>query len=140
MNFILDCSVTMSWCFSDEKNDYCDSVLNSFETNTALVPSLWFLEVVNVLLVAKKNNRVSEADGCRFIDLLDNLPIIENEDPIRFRHNNIFTIGREYGLSSYDSAYLDLAIYKDLPLATQDEALKIACKKIGVELYLSNYL
>jgi hypothetical protein len=40
--FVLDCSVTMAWCFLDEKNEYVDTVLDSLREGEALVPSLWF--------------------------------------------------------------------------------------------------
>ncbi len=28
MSFVLDCSMAMSWCFSDERTDYSDRVLS----------------------------------------------------------------------------------------------------------------
>jgi predicted nucleic acid-binding protein len=37
-------------------------------------------------------------------------------------------------LSSYDAAYLDLALVEGLPLATLDKNLRAATKRAGVEL------
>jgi len=49
--FVVDNSVVMSWCFKDEANQYADAILDRLEESTAIVPSIWPLEVVNVLLV-----------------------------------------------------------------------------------------
>ena len=48
--FVLDNSVVMSWCFKDEENQYADNVLDYLSDATALVPSVWPLEVMNILL------------------------------------------------------------------------------------------
>ncbi|MCU0966242.1 MAG: hypothetical protein MUF08_14610 [Burkholderiaceae bacterium] len=37
-----------------------------------------------------------------------------------------------FGLSSYDAAYLELALRRQLPVATQDEALRAAALAAGV--------
>ena len=52
--FVLDCSITMSWCFEDETTPFTELVLESLTNQEAIVPSLWALEVVNVLIVAEK--------------------------------------------------------------------------------------
>jgi hypothetical protein len=56
-DFVLDCSITMAWCFEDESSEYTDTILESLKEATALVPTIWPLEVANVLLLSKKNNR-----------------------------------------------------------------------------------
>jgi hypothetical protein len=68
--FVVDNSVVITWCFSDETNKYSDAILYSLNTSTAFVPSIWPFEVGNVLLVAERRKRLSEADSTRFIALL----------------------------------------------------------------------
>ena len=53
-DFVIDTSVVMSWCFKDEINRYADVVLDLLEEATAFAPSIWPLEVGNVLLVADR--------------------------------------------------------------------------------------
>jgi len=53
-HFVVDNSVVMSWCFKDETNRYADSILDRLTKATAVVPSIWPLEVVNILLVAEQ--------------------------------------------------------------------------------------
>ena len=133
-DFVIDASVVMSWCFKDETNRYADGILDLLEEATALVPSIWPLEVGNVLLVAERRKRLSEADSMRFITLLSELPIIvEQEPPERLIHE-ILTLAREHKLSSYDASYLDLAMRKGLSLATIDKNLVAAAKRSRVPI------
>jgi len=69
-HFVMDNSVSMSWCFQDEAGDYSDAVLDRLAESTAVVPSIWPLEVVNVLLIAERKQRISESDSVRFLTLL----------------------------------------------------------------------
>lgn len=46
----------------------------------------------------------------------------------------ILQIGREYSLTSYDAAYLELAMRCGLPLATLNGRLAGAAGRAGVEL------
>ena len=132
--FVIDCSVVMAWCFEDETDLYADLVLDLFADSEAIVPSIWPLEVANVLLVAERRKRLSEADSAQFIKLLSELPIIVDQETSDRALNEIFFIGRQQGLSSYDTAYLELAMREGAALATRDSRLINAARKCGVEL------
>ena len=137
-DFVVDNSVVMTWCFKDETSQYADAVLDSLEVAKAFVPSIWPLEVGNVLLVAERKNRLSEADSTRFIALLTELPIIvEQEQPERVIME-ILALAREHKLSSYDTSYLDLAMRKGLPIATLDNNLIAAAKRSQVPIVKDN--
>ncbi len=129
--FVLDCSVAMAWCFGDEAEAYSDRVLEELERGTALVPCLWSLEVANVLLVAERRGRLTEADTTRFLDLLIGLPIVV-EEPTTHSGHAILALGRSHRLSAYDAAYLDLAMREGTALATRDRALTIAAADCGI--------
>lgn len=124
----------MAWCFEDEAGDYADAVLASLATSEALVPAIWSLEVANVLLVAERRGRLTQADATRFVRLVRTLPIIIESETSDRALDAILDVGREYGLSSYDAAYLELAMREGLPLATQDNPLRQAAVKCGVLL------
>ncbi len=133
-DFVIDNSVIMAWCFKDETNQYADSVLDRLEDATGFVPSIWPLEVCNVLLVAERRKRIGEAGSTRFIALLTELPIVvEQESPERML-KEIFAIARKHKLSSYDASYLDLAMRKGLPLATLDNNLIAAARRSQVAI------
>ncbi len=135
VSFVLDASITMAWCFEDESNAYADAVLDSLAKSSAIAPGIWTLEVVNVLVTAERRGRIDQAGAFRFLMLLRNLPIaVESEWPGR-AFAEIWSLAREYGLSSYDASYLDLAMRLGLPLATSDERLRKAAVQAGVDLF-----
>ena len=133
-DFVIDNSVVMTWCFKDETSQYADAILDSLEIVTGFVPSIWPLEVGNVLLVAERNRRLSEADSTRFIFLLTELPIIVEQEPPERMIKEIFALARKHRLSSYDASYLDLAMRKGLPIATLDKNLIAAAKRSKVPI------
>jgi predicted nucleic acid-binding protein len=136
--FVLDNSIVMSWCFQDEASRYADAALDALETSEAIVPSVWPLEVANVLLVAERKRRLSRADTTRFVSLVRSLPIlVEDETPDRIL-GEILALAREYGLSSYDASYLDLAVRTSLPMATLDQHLRKAARRCGVPLWTAS--
>jgi len=122
-DFVVDNSVVMSWCFKDETNKYADAVLDQLSESTAIVPSLWPLEVVNVLVVAERRKRLKQVDSVRFITLLLKLPIVVQEQESGQTMKDLLALGRTNNLSSYDASYLDLAMRKDCPIATLDKKL-----------------
>lgn len=132
--FVIDCSVTMGWCFEDEADEYAEAVLDRLSDGVGLVPALWPLEVSNVLLGAERRRRVTEAHGSRFLELLGQLPIVVAEPPDVARIGALLSLGRAQGLSAYDAAYLDLALREAVPLATRDAALGAAARRTGVEV------
>ena len=132
--FVVDNSIVMSWCFMDEANQYADAVLDSLSEATALVPSIWPLEVINVLLVAERRMRISEADSVRFTTLLSQLPIVVEYERAEQIMKDLLALARVNELSSYDASYLDLAMRKGLPLATLDKRLKEAATAVDVKL------
>jgi len=98
-----------------------------------MVPHLWGLEVANVLLVAERRGRISTEDVNRACTNLLSLPIAV--DPVaRDRAlTTVLRLARLHGLTSYDAAYLELAIRHDLSIATLDAALAVAAESEGVE-------
>lgn len=133
--FVIDNSVVMAWCFADEESIYADFVLDSLKDNDAIVPAIWPLEVGNVLVVGERRHRLSEADSARFLSLVHNLPIsVDQETPDRMMRE-IVALARHHQLSTYDASYLDLAMRRDIPLATRDAALRKAADRSQVPIF-----
>lgn len=134
MSFVLDASVTLSWCFSDETTSGTLSLLEKLEIESAFVPELWTLEVGNILINAERRKRISYAKISEFITLLQNLNIkTDYETSIRgFRE--ILSLAHAEKLTTYDAAYLELAMRMGLPLATKDTDLAKIAKRMGVKV------
>ena len=133
--FVLDCSMAMAWCFEDECDQYADAVLGSLGQTEAVVPAIWPLEVANVLLVAERTKRLKKADTARFVALVSGLPIVVESLTSESVLDRVLASGRDFRLSSYDAAYLELAMRQGLALATRDKALIKACRTGGVRLF-----
>ena len=134
-DFVLDCSVTMGWCFDDEADALSQRALELLGDGTAHVPQIWSLEIANVLLVAERRRRIKKSDSVRFCELLRSLPVVEEASLVGVENTErVLGVGRTYGLSAYDSAYIDLAMRTGLPLATRDRRLHTACTQAGVRL------
>lgn len=130
--FVLDCSVAMAWCFEDECDSFADAALEALVESEAWVPSIWPLEVANVLLVAERRGRLAPADSARFLELLGGLPIVVDASGPRAVHGPVLELGRRTGLSAYDASYLELAMRLGAPLATRDDRLRAAAAANGV--------
>ncbi len=132
--FVLDCSVTMSWCFAGEANEYADKILELLKETKALVPSIWSLEVINVLHVSERKKRITVSQSNNFVNLINALPIEIDMSVEELPNRRILEISRKYSLSAYDAAYLELAIRKNIPLSSFDKILCTAAEKAGVDL------
>ena len=133
--FVLDNSVVMRWCFDDMQNDYAEAVLKLMSNNgNAIVPVLWRYEVTAVLSKAQKIGSISEDKVIGFIDDLKAFSITVDYEGIERIMNDVRLIAVTYGLTGYDSAYLELAIRNDLPIATLDKDLQKAAQMAGVKL------
>lgn len=135
MLFILDCSVAISWCLSDEDNSYANSVYNILVAgNQAIVPTFFWLEISNVLYVAEKRNRNTKKQSDTALKLLQKLPIIIDSIPVNETIIATLDLARQYNLAAYDAAYLELAMREKLLLATTDDKLANAAKNINLLL------
>ncbi len=138
MSFVLDASVALLWLVPQTNPagvDYADATLNSLKESQALVPSLCALEIANVVAKVESKGIVTEADSQRFITLLGRLNIVT--DPATAAHalGDTLNLARRYKLSTYDAAYLELALRAGLPLATLDAGLTKAAAKAGVLIF-----
>ena len=125
----------MAWLFEDEATRTTEAILDRLKSEEALVPTLWTYEVGNVLLMAERRKRITEAQGRRFTRLLESLPIRITDPQLNSLWSNAVVVAREHGLSVYDGTYLDLAMREGIALATRDKALRKAAKKLGIEIY-----
>ena len=132
MSFVLDCSVTMAWCFSDERTDETEALLERLVKEGAHAPTLWPLEVTNVLLGAARKLRITALAAAEVAMRISHLPVALDGDGTAQIWGETWSIANRYGLTSYDASYLELAARKRLPIATLDKALRIAAIAHGV--------
>lgn len=130
--FVLDCSIAAAWCFEDEADPGADALLDGLQRQGCMVPSLWPLEVANVLLQAERRGRITLAAVDGRLASFARLPITVDPTPWQHLRGAVLALARLHGLTAYDAAYLELAIRLGLPLATRDKALVRAGVAAGV--------
>jgi predicted nucleic acid-binding protein len=132
MQFILDCSIAMAWCFEDEASPAGDALLERLVTGSAVVPPLWYWEVANVLNVAARRGRLTGQDVAARLALLGALAIVADDDATARAWRETLLLAEAETLTVYDAAYLELALRRNLPLASHDRALRSAAARRGV--------
>jgi predicted nucleic acid-binding protein len=132
---VIDASVALAWCFPDEASEYADGVLVGLDGRTTMVPAIWSAEITNALLVGERRKRIRQPEVRRFLELLKGLSILEDGQPFAETVSNVLPLAREYDLSAYDAAYLDVAVRHEAPLATLDKALQKAGRAAGLKIF-----
>lgn len=136
MRFVLDNSVVMRWLLKDGSNErlaYASKVLDllSAPNGEAVVPGIWTLEVANVVVKAQGKGLVSEARAAAFVGVLREMAIATDTHTAAHALGDTLQLARRFKLSSYDAAYLELALREGLPLATLDADLRKAVLETG---------
>ena len=126
--FVLDASVAAAWLLDDENEPRSNEALVRLESEVALVPQFWHLEVRSALLGAERRGRIRVDEVDERLHRLGELPIRTDTEP-DFRV--AFTLARKHRLSMYDAMYLELAQRSGAPLATLDQALARAAVAAG---------
>jgi predicted nucleic acid-binding protein len=125
MPFVLDASVAACWAFEDEDHPVAALALERVGADEACVPSLWWFEVRNTLIVNERRGRLTESDTTAFLRALARLNIAVDRSP---DEADVLMLARRRRLTVYDAAYLELARREGVPLATLDTALAAAAR------------
>ncbi len=111
--FVLDCSMTMAWCFEDETTARTDAVLASVEAGEVIVPDHWRLEVANAAGDGRAEESAFAAARVRqFAGFVGSLPVEIDDQTAEPALGDTLAVARKCGLTAYDAAYLELALRK----------------------------
>jgi predicted nucleic acid-binding protein len=131
---ILDSSATLAWIYADEITPAIRQVFDLLRENGAWVPSLWRLEVANILEMGVRRTRHDVAFRDATLADLALLPINLDPETERQAWGATLRLAERHRLTSYDAAYLELAQRRRLPLATLDSDLRAAASSESVTL------
>ena len=129
--FVLDASVALAWLLGEETESRADLALVRLESDEALVPHLWHLELCNGLLVAVRRGHFTADGPAERLSALNDLPISTDT---QLDLDIAFTLAERHGLSFYDAIYVELAKRHTAPIATLDKALARAAADEGLSL------
>lgn len=134
MSVVIDSSVTLAWCFDDERTAAADAVLTQVAETGAVVPSLWRLEIANALQMAVKRNRIDATFRDASIADLRALAIDIDTETDQQAWTATLRLAERFQITLYDAAYVELAQRISLPLATLDQEMRAAAGALGLVL------
>jgi predicted nucleic acid-binding protein len=134
LSFIVDSSITLAWCFSDERTLETQALLDDVSVAGAIAPAHWPLEVLNGLAMAERRQRIGATERQGFADFLRDLPIELDTETMDAAWEVTARLAARHRITVYDAAYLELALRLGRPLATLDRDLRRAAETVGVEL------
>jgi len=130
MPFVLDNSVVSGWFLENQATPFSEAIAHRLRDDGALVAELWGLEFTNVLRTACLRGRMTAQHAQAVVAQIGRLPIEVDREPVP--RSELLALALRFGLSSYGAIYLALALRRQLPIATQDEALCDAALAAGV--------
>jgi predicted nucleic acid-binding protein len=134
MSLVLDTSAILAWVYHERSGEQMDKLIDAVVTTGAWVPSLWHLEVANVMEANVRRQR--HDSGFRDASLADlsALPIRVDAETSSRAWGDTLELAERHRLTLYDAAYLELAKRRLLPIATLDRELHRAALREGVEV------
>lgn len=139
MAFVLDASVALRWLMKDGTESdlaYANFVLDQFldPDIQVHVPSHWPLEITNVMLRSERLALIDDAASEKFLEMIITAPLTIDLQTAEQALDTTLYLARNYRLTPYDAAYLELAQRLECPLATLDKDLRRAAEKAGLEV------
>jgi predicted nucleic acid-binding protein len=127
---VVDASVALAWILPDERPAAL-AALQRIRDDEGLAPALWWYEMRNGLVVNERRGRLSLEETERALRDLSSLTIAIDRSPDEAA---VMALARRHRLTVYDAAYLELAMRRNLPLATLDAQLARAAQAERVAL------
>ena len=125
----------MPWCCEDEKTPASEEMLEWAGQGSKLhVPSLWVWEILNVVSVTVKRQRITADHAKEFLAQLGTFNFQIEPPPTVKDLSHLHVLAEQHKLTAYDAAYLELAKRLALPLATINSDLRKAAVAEGIEL------
>jgi predicted nucleic acid-binding protein len=132
-SLVIDGSTTVGLLLPDERATGVTAASRAMERGIpTYVPVHWWVETANALLMAERRKRATQANINESLLLVRRLPVITDDETAQRSGVETFSLARQYELTIYDAAYLELALRKKSSLATSDKALARAATLAGV--------
>ena len=132
-DFVVDASMAFAWVLPSQASPAANALLERIKAGAGgVVPMFWYLEVANGLLVVDRRKVITGNQRQRSLERLAALRLTVDDGEARNAFGRTSALAEQHGLSVYDAAYLELALRRNLPLATRDRALHSAAQRSGV--------
>jgi predicted nucleic acid-binding protein len=132
---VLDASIAASWLLTDELSAAAEWVLEQMQAGVPMaVPTLWLLEITNVLFNAERRRRIDRKHRDSALEQVERLPLTIMAPPSQADLKILRQYMEKHQLTAYDAEYLRVAKELKLILATLDGNLLAAAKREKIQL------
>lgn len=132
MPLVVDVSALLGVILPDEDGSYAAATLQEVNADLAVVPSLFWFEIRNAVVMSERRNRLTIQQTAAFFADLALQPFEVDRQP---HEATVLNLARRHRLTVYDAAYLELAQRRQLPMATLDRELRAAAPHAGVVVW-----
>ena len=133
--WVVDSSVGIAWVHPGQATPATEKLLDAIcEGVVFVVPALWYTEMANALLVLQRRNKLTAGERKIALEKLSNLNFTTDEESAKAAFTAASTLAERHSLTVYDATYLEVALRRKLSLATLDDDLTKAARRVGVKL------
>jgi predicted nucleic acid-binding protein len=130
VTLVVDASIAAAWLLHEKDSEAAETLIGAMARRSP-VPSLFWHEVRNILVVAERRGRIVGGGAAVAMGRLRRLPL---DDAGAGSDRAVLALASAHRLTAYDATYLALAQERGMPLATLDQKLAGAARKEGVPL------
>lgn len=134
MRVVIDASVALSWALPDESSEGAMKAYAAVEEDGAIAPVLFKIEFANALTIAVRRGRITLEQRQTAIRATSEIGIAFDMDSLESCWSSALDLADRHRLTIYDALYLDVAIRRNLRLATLDKGLADAAARENVRL------
>jgi predicted nucleic acid-binding protein len=131
---VIDSSAAAAWVLPDESNDAALALFAQacMEGESFHAPQLWAWEMGNLLITARRRNRIAPGAVEAALETLATTKVMLDPAPDLHRQAQTARLAATHDLTFYDAAYLELVLRLNGQLASLDQRLLAAAKSCGI--------
>ncbi|MFM9912316.1 MAG: type II toxin-antitoxin system VapC family toxin [Methylophilaceae bacterium] len=127
--FVVDNSVAIAWAYPKQATEYTERLLDIGSHGLLHTAFIWPAEFANATFTLVNRGLLGVDTAPEVLAMANDFGLIVDKPQ---SPESLYSVAREFGLSAYDAAYLELAIRLNMPLATRDKDLKLAAEKLNL--------
>ena len=128
---VADACVLVEWVAGEPPTAVGERALEASAACDLIGPPLAWSEPRSAVLKKHRSAELTTAERDRALAALDAFPIVYDAEPAR---EEVLRLAIEHGLSVHDAFYLEIAVRRGLPLASNDRTLRRAAEAEGIAL------
>jgi predicted nucleic acid-binding protein len=130
---VVDASAALGWVLPSQSTPVALEFLETAGSMSFEAPEIFEWEVRNVLLMMERRGPLAGQRYDGALATYEELRVRLN--PFTSEVGDLAVLARKVRLSLFDASYLALALERDWPLVSRDEALLTVAKMAGVECF-----